>query len=92
MMPAERKKEVLRPDSKGRITIGVRPGVSGYRQSIDSDGKITLDPLIERPAREQWLYDNPEALAKVLKGLDDAAAGKVKSLGSFAQYADSEDK
>jgi hypothetical protein len=33
---------------------------------------------------------NPEALAAVLRGLQEAAEGKTTSLGSFASYADEE--
>jgi hypothetical protein len=39
------------------------------------------------PNREQWLWENPEALATVRTGLNQAAQGETKSLGSFAQYA-----
>lgn len=42
----------------------------------------------EIPARERWLFDNPTALGAVKKGLTQAGAGKTRSLGSFARYAD----
>lgn len=45
---------------------------------------------IQIPPDEAWLYRNPEALASVLRGLQEAAEGKTAFLGSFAQYADEE--
>jgi hypothetical protein len=45
---------------------------------------------IRIPPEEAWLYKNPEALASVRRGLQEAAEGKTVSLGSFAQYADEE--
>ena len=36
---------------------------------------------------EDWLYRNPEALAMVLKGLEEAREGKVEYAGSFEEYA-----
>ena len=44
-------------------------------------GQILLSPEIGVPLHEAWLYKNPEALASVRKGLQDAAEGKVHSLG-----------
>jgi hypothetical protein len=84
---------VLRPDSKGRITLGkLAQGVSGFHVEQDEEGRIILEPCVEIPAREKWLFDNPEAARQVKKGLQDAKAGKVRSMGSFAKYArDNED-
>src|SRR6476469_8752875 len=49
----------LRPDSKGRITLGkLADGVSSYRARRQADGKIVLEPFIEIPADERWLYEN----------------------------------
>ena len=78
----------VRPDSKGRITLGkVARGVSSYGVRVFGDGRVQLDPYAEIPARERWLYKNPKALASVLRGLKESEEGKVHDLGSFARYA-----
>ena len=77
----------VRPDSKGRITLGsLAKGVSSFRIEQQPDGKLLLEPHKEIPAREAWLFENPDALASVRKGLDDVAAGRVKKRGSFSSY------
>lgn len=84
---------MLRPDSKGRISIGklIAEGVSGFRAYTDDKDRIILEPYAEIPARELWLYQNKEALDAVLEGLKQSAEGKGVSLGSFAQYLDEND-
>jgi hypothetical protein len=39
------------------------------------------------PTSEAWLYRDPEALASVRRGLQEAAEGKTIFLGSFARHA-----
>ena len=76
----------MRPDSKGRITLGkLAEGVSSYRVTVESHGKIVLEPFAEIPARERWLFENPEALRRVRKGLAEVRAGRTVSLGSFSR-------
>ncbi len=83
----------VRPDSKGRITLSkLTEGISSFNVSKDEDGRILLEPMVEIPAREKWLFENPEALASIRRGLADAKAGRVKSLGSFAKYATEDDE
>ena len=53
-------------------------------------GQILLSPEIGVPLHEAWLYRNPEALASVRRGLEQAAQGKVRQLESFAKHADDE--
>ena len=52
--------------------------------------QLILDPQVSIPASEAWLYRKPKALASVRQGLQDAAEGKVVSIGSFAEYVDEE--
>lgn len=85
----EEAMQQLRPDSKGRISLGkLAEGVSSFHARRMEDGSIILEPFTEIPARERWLFDNPVALSAVKAGLGQAAAGKTRDLGSFAQYAD----
>lgn len=75
----------VRPDSKGRITLGrLAEGVSSYKVKVEAHGKIVLEPFAEIPARERWLFENPEALRRVKKGLAEAEAGRTLSLRSFS--------
>lgn len=83
--------KTVRPDSKGRISLGkVAENVSSYNV-IQKDHYIILEPNVEIPAREKWLWDNKSALNTVKKGLKDAAEGRTKSLGDFSKYVDDED-
>ena len=88
--PAERL--VLRPDSKGRITLGpLAKGISSFVVSWEADGRLMLEPYKEIPAREAWLFENPAALAAVRTGLADAAEGHLKDRGDFARFAEEDD-
>ncbi|HMN70109.1 MAG TPA: hypothetical protein PKC28_16335 [Bdellovibrionales bacterium] len=78
----------VRPDAKGRVTLSkLAEGVSSFNVSQDEDGRILLEPMVEIPAREKWLYENPQALASVRRGLADSKTGRTKSIGSFFKYA-----
>jgi hypothetical protein len=64
----------LRPDSKGRITLGkLADGVSSFRARGQADGKIVLEPFVEIPADERWLYENRKALETEPSGTAGAA-------------------
>ena len=80
--------KIVRPDSKGRITLGhLTRGVSGYVITETEDHKLILEPQVEIPAREKWLFENKKALKKVELGLRDAAKGRLSKKGSFAKFA-----
>ncbi len=76
----------LSVDSKNRISLTkLLPdlkvsSVKAYKE----DDRIVLEPMVEIPAREIWLYRNKKALKKVRKGLSQK--GSVKR-GSFAKHA-----
>ena len=83
---------IIRPDSKGRITLGsLAKGVSGYTVTETKDHMLILNPLVEIPACETWLFKNKQAIKSVEKGLEDAENGRVSARGSFSKYID-EDK
>ncbi len=85
-----RQYKTLRPDSKGRITLGnLAKGVSGFKMTVDKQQHIILEPLVEIPAREKWLFDNQTALNQVRKGIQDAAQGKVTKK-DFSHHLDDE--
>jgi len=46
-------------------------------------------PLIDQGSipSEAWLYRNPDALAAVRRGLEEAGQNKGRKVGSFARYA-----
>ncbi len=56
----------VRPDSKGRISLGssITHGVSSYTVIREND-RIILEPNIDIPAKEKWLFENKAALAQV---------------------------
>jgi hypothetical protein len=82
----------VRPDSKGRIALGAfAKGISSFRVHKEASGWVVLEPFVEIPERERWLYKNPEALAIVEQVLRESAEGKTVRMGSFAQYLDDED-
>lgn len=77
----------VRPDSKGRITLGkLTEGVSRFRVQLDPEGRIFLEPLVEISAKEKWLFENKKALHRVQKGLEDSAKKRIKSLRSFSKF------
>lgn len=77
--------EINGPDSKNRITImsllkGRVENVDGFIVYISPVGEIKLEPQVKIPAKEAWLYKNPQALKQVKEGIEDALAGRVGPL------------
>ena len=76
----------LSVDSKKRISLtkllpsGKISSVMAYKEN----DKIILEPMVEIPAREAWLYEDKDALEKVKRGLSQK--GTI-TRGSFAKYA-----
>ena len=67
------QQKTVSPDAKGRITLGnLAKGVSGFNMIVDEEHRIILEPLVEVPAREKWLYENKKTLKQVQQGLSDA--------------------
>jgi hypothetical protein len=90
--PALLQNEIRKLDGTGRLSLGKDRAGEQYQVNEASDGTIILTPVAMIPKRELWLWNNPEALASVKRGLDQSARGETKSLGSFAQYIDDADE
>ena len=82
------KNEIRKLDNSGRLTLGKDKAGEQYQVTEAEDGTIVLTPVAVIPKRELWLWQNPEALNSVRRGLEESARGEGRSLGSFAQYAD----
>ena len=80
--------EFAKPDSKMRLSLsGALEGISAVNIYRNAIGQIFLDPVKVIPASEAWLFDNPQALASVKRGLKESAAGKRCDRGSFSRHA-----
>jgi hypothetical protein len=82
----------LAPDERGRITLAKllklrRTEGTSFAAYVNDAGQIMLDPVVEVPERERWLYQSPKAMKALKAGLDSAAKKPPVSLGSFAKYA-----
>jgi len=68
-------------DERNRLTLGELPeGLKRVRIYKNDRGEVLLQPVIEIPASEAWLFRNEEALESVKKGLKDASEGKISKL------------
>ena len=72
----------VKPDIKKRVVLPnalVKEGII-YHIYHNSIGQILLDPQVTIPASEVWLFNNPDALALVQRGLSDVVKGKVSKI------------
>ena len=83
----------LKLDGKRRLSIGKLVGneVTGFNVTKYDDGRIMLDPTVDIPAREAWLFRNEKAISAVKKGLQEASQGKTKKLDN-SLLADDDDE
>jgi len=93
------RQDKVQMDSKYRICLGSflskeeRDHLSSFQIYRQKDGKIILDPLVEIPAREHWIYKNPKALASLIRGIEDAEKGRIVDVDiDFSQFLDKEDR
>lgn len=65
-------------DDRHRITLGeLLKDTRRVRIYRNARGELLLQPVVEIPAAEAWLFQNQEALTAVKQGLEDAARGRV---------------
>lgn len=81
-------------DSRARIAVGKAGVHDGDRFSVqvNGDGQILLTPLASIPKRELIVWENPELLASVMRGLQQAADGNVSKLDWLDLDEDDDDE
>ena len=68
-------------DDRNRLTLGeLLKGSKRVRLYKNNRGEVLVQPVVEIPASELWLFQDKEALESVKKGLKDAAEGKISKL------------
>lgn len=80
--------DIRKSDSRGKIAIGKEFGGQTFSVERLKNGDIVLHHI---PDREVWLYENPEALDSLKRGLAQAGQGDLHYLGSFAEFVDGDD-
>lgn len=68
-------------DDRNRLTLGeIFKGYKRVRLYKNDRGEVLLQPVVEIPASELWLFQNKEALESIQRGLKDASEGKITEL------------
>jgi hypothetical protein len=86
-----KQQHTVHMDDKQRIcltrmlTKEEREELSAFRM-YRNGAKIILEPVVEVPEKDHWIYKDPKALASLMKGIKDAEEGRLHDLGSFAKY------
>lgn len=83
------KRVSVKVDSRNRVSLTkVSKNIaSSFYAYEEENGRIILEPIMEIPAREAWLFkpENKDILDKIKRGLKQKTTGV--SRGSFAQHA-----
>lgn len=65
--------------------------ISSFRAHQEGS-KIILEPLVEIPSDEHWLYKNPKAMASVMNGLEDIKKGRISELKrDFSEFVNDDE-
>jgi len=68
-------------DDRNRLTLGeLLKGSKRVRLYKNNRGEVLLQPVVEIPASELWLFQDKEALESVRKGLKAAGEGRISKL------------
>jgi hypothetical protein len=81
-----KKDTIIKVDSRNRITIpkGIAKESSHLYKIYEKNGNIILEPVVEIPNEELWLFDpkNKTILEELKRGLKQKADRKI-DLSSF---------
>ena len=78
-----REKQLIQPDGRGRILIPGLKGVEVVQVEALNDYEFIVRRMSTIPEREQWLWNNADAMASVQRGLAQAKAGEFADAPSM---------
>ena len=56
----------LRPDSKGRISLGkIANNVSSYKMTVKENGQLLLEPYVEILLSDKWVFEDKDLIDKL---------------------------
>lgn len=92
---AHQKQVKLPLDTRNRVCLTQflpeNLDISSFRAHKEGN-KIILEPLVEIPSEEHWLYKNPKAMASVMKGLEDIKKGRISELDrDFSEFVNDDE-
>ncbi len=67
----------------------VKEGIA-FQIWANSEGQILLEPQVNIPASELWVFDDKKVLASLDKAMFESMNGQVVKRGSFAKYVKDE--
>jgi len=81
-------------DAKWRVSLGrcvkkssnKLANVDSFHIFVDREGDILLRPEVLIPSNEAWIYRNPEVIARIRKGLDEAARGETQKVEDLDEF------
>ena len=79
-------------DAKGRITISnewmpyKNQTVRSFKIYSNGDGDLLLRPEVTIPAREAWIYQNPDVIKSIKKGVKELEEGKGDIVDDLDSY------
>ena len=79
-------------DAKGRITISnewmpyKNQTVRSFKIYSNGDGDLLLRPEVTIPAREAWIYQNPDVIKSIKKGIKELEEGKGDIVDDLDSY------
>lgn len=77
-------------DDRGRITFGKELAHRSERFTVaqNQDGQLLLTPVTSVPTRELLIWEDPQLRESLLRGVVDAAHGRVHSRDDFLDEKD----
>ena len=82
-------------DSKHRITLNDKAiknplfknkKINSFQILVGKHGDILLRPSISIPAREAWIYENPQIIKTLRQGLKEAKEGKITKVTNLKKF------